>query len=186
MFNVPQGVQSAVTGAGAAVKKGVQAVQQGPVGQAVGQAGQTVSQAATSAGKRASDFLSTIGTSGGAIGAVGLSSFGAGAITGALVSGRQREQDKRRMAGDAIQIGSPHVQGASMPQDLQAGYVNLNTFGSPLPMYGLMGAHNVHAAQMIQDQGTAYQQRLMSTYMPQTGQLPIGAMPQQPQQKGRR
>jgi len=52
---MPQGVQSAVTGAGAAVKKGVQAVQEGPVGQAVG-------QAATSVGNRASQFLSSVTT----------------------------------------------------------------------------------------------------------------------------
>jgi len=90
------------------------------------------------------------------------------------------------MAGDAIQIGSPHVEGSPMPQDLQMGYLNLNTFGSPLPQYGVLASHNLRAAQINQDQGTAYQQQMMTGYMPPTGQLPIGAMPPQPQQKGRR
>jgi len=183
MFNMPQGVQSAVTGAGAAVKKGVQAVQEGPVGQAVG-------QAATSVGNRASQFLSSVTTpppgppSWGGVAAAGIAGLGAGAAVGAAVANQQNK--KGRMAGDAIQIGSPHVEGSPMPQDLQMGYLNLNTFGSPLPQYGVLASHNLRAAQINQDQGTAYQQQMMTGYMPPTGQLPIGAMPPQPQQKGRR
>jgi len=190
MFNVPQGVQSAATGAGAAVKKGVQAVQQGPVGQAVGQAGQAVGQAAASVGNRASQFLSSVTTpppgppSWGGVAAAGIAGLGVGAAVGAAVTNQQNK--KGRMAGDAIQIGSPHVQGAPMPQDLQMGYLNLNTFGSPLPQYGVLASHNLRAAQINQDQGTAYQQQMMTGYMPPTGQLSVGAMPPQPQKKGRR
>lgn len=190
MFNVPQGVQSAATGAGAAVKKGVQAVQQGPVGQAVGQAGQAVGQAAASVGNRASQFLSSVTTppsgapSWGGVAAAGVAGLGAGAAIGSAVANQQNK--KGRMAGDAIQIGSPHVQGAVMPQDLQTGYLNLNTFGSPLPQYGVLASHNLRAAQINQDQGTAYHQQMMTGYMQQTGQLPVGTMPPQPQRKGRR
>ena len=90
------------------------------------------------------------------------------------------------MAGEAIEIGNPHSQNAVMPMDLQAGYLNLNTFGSPLPAHGLMGAHNLRASQRIQDQATASAQQYVSAYMPQTGQVPFGEVTQQPQQKGRR
>lgn len=166
MFNVPQNVQSAVTSAGEAVKSGVQATEK--------------------VGKRAANFIAAIGTSGGPVGSAALIGFGAGAVTGALSSAYQREQGLHRMAGEAIKIGSPHSQSVVMPTDLQAGYLNLNTFGSPLPTHGLMGAHNLRASQIIQDQATASEQQYMSAYMPQTGQLPFGELTQQPQQKGRR
>jgi hypothetical protein len=166
MFNVPPNVQSAVSSAGEAVKSGVQATEK--------------------VGKRAANFIAAIGTSGGSVGSAALIGFGAGAVTGALASAYQREQGQHRMAGEAIEIGSPHSQNAVMPTDLQAGYLNLNTFGSPLPAHGLMGAHNLRASQRIQDQATASAQQYMSAYMPQTGQVPFGEVTQQPQQKGRR
>jgi hypothetical protein len=166
MFNVPPNVQSAVSSAGEAVKSGVQATEK--------------------VGKRAANFIAAIGTSGGSVGSAALIGFGAGAVTGALASAYQREQGQHRMAGEAIEIGSPHSQNAVMPTDLQAGYLNLNIFGSPLPAHGLMGAHNLRASQRIQDQATASAQQYMSAYMPQTGQVPFGEVTQQPQQKGRR
>lgn len=166
MFNVPPNVQSAVSNAGEAVKSGVQATEK--------------------VGKRAANFIAAIGTSGGPVGSAALIGFGAGAVTGALASAYQREQGQHRMAGEAIEIGSPHSQSVVMPPDLQAGYLNLNTFGSPLPAHGLMGAHNLRASQRIQDQATASAQQYISAYMPQTGQVPFGEVTQQPQQKGRR
>jgi len=166
MFNVPPNVQSVVSSAGEAVKSGVQATEK--------------------VGKRAANFIAAIGTSGGPVGSAALIGFGAGAVTGALATAYQREQGLHRMAGEAIEIGSPHSQSVVMPPDLQAGYLNLNTFGSPLPTHGLMGAHNLRASQRIQDQATASAQQYISAYMPQTGQLPFGEVTQQPQQKGRR
>ncbi len=166
MFNAPPNVQSVVSSAGEAVKSGVQATEK--------------------VGKRAANFIAAIGTSGGPVGSAALIGFGAGAVTGALASAYQREQGLHRMAGEAIEIGSPHSQSVVMPPDLQAGYLNLNTFGSPLPTHGLMGAHNLRASQRIQDQATASAQQYISAYMPQTGQLPFGEVTQQPQQKGRR
>jgi len=172
MFNAPPNVQSVVSSAGEAVKSGVQATEK--------------------VGKRAANFIAAIGTSngpggpGGPVGPASLIAFGAGAVTGALATAYQREQKLHRMAGEAIEIGSPHSQSVVMPPDLQAGYLNLNTFGSPLPTHGLMGAHNLRASQRIQDQATASAQQYISAYMPQTGQLPFGEVTQQPQQKGRR
>jgi|GEM_PF-2110133 hypothetical protein len=166
MFNAPPNVQSVVSSAGEAVKSGVQATEK--------------------VGKRAANFIAAIGTSGGPVGSAALIGFGAGAVTGALATAYQREQGLHRMAGEAIEIGSPHSQSVVMPPDLQAGYLNLNTFGSPLPTHGLMGAHNLRASQRIQDQATASAQQYISAYMPQTGQLPFGEVTQQPQQKGRR
>jgi len=166
MFNAPPNVQSVVSSAGEAVKSGVQATEK--------------------VGKRAANFIAAIGTSGGPVGSAALIGFGAGAVTGALATAYQREQGLHRMAGEAIEIGSPHSQSVVMPPDLQAGYLNLNTFGSPLPTHGLMGAHNLRASQRIQDQATASAQQYISAYIPQTGQLPFGEVTQQPQQKGRR
>ncbi len=166
MFNAPPNVQSVVSSAGEAVKSGVQATEK--------------------VGKRAANFIAAIGTSGGPVGSAALIGFGAGAVTGALATAYQREQGLHRMAGEAIEIGSPHSQSVVMPPDLQAGYLNLNTFGSPLPTHGLMGAHNLRASQRIQDQATESAQQYISAYMPQTGQLPFGEVTQQPQQKGRR
>jgi hypothetical protein len=39
-----------------------------------------------------------------------------------------------------------------MPQDLQAGYMHMNRFGSPLPIHGLATPGRVSAAQVAQDQ----------------------------------
>lgn len=91
-------------------------------------------------------------------------------------------------------IGSPgsmgkrsDMPGAAMPQDLQAGYLQLNQFGSPLPQIGVLANNYLRASQVTQDQMTANEQQMMTGMMPQRGQLPMG-MTQQPapQQGGRR
>ena len=75
--------------------------------------------------------------------------FGGGAITG--------ESAGRRTATEKMTLGNPmaHPMAADsvrMPQDLQAGYMHMNRFGSPLPIHGLATPGRVSAAQMAQDQ----------------------------------
>ena len=75
--------------------------------------------------------------------------FGGGAITG--------ESAGRRTATEQMTLGNPmaHPMAADsvrMPQDLQAGYMHMNRFGSPLPIHGLATPGRVSAAQVAQDQ----------------------------------
>ncbi len=75
--------------------------------------------------------------------------FGGGAITG--------ESAGRRTATEQMTLGNPmaHPMAADsvrMPQDLQAGYMHMNRFGSPLPIHGLATPGRVGAAQIAQDQ----------------------------------
>jgi len=130
-----------------------------------------------SVGDRASQFLSQIGTAGGPIGAMAapnLVTYGAGNIQEQLIAGNSDQYARQRGAGSSAVIGSPHNQSAPMPANLSDGYLMLNQPGSPLPMHGLMTAHNTKAAQITQDSGVAMDQRMMTGMMPFTGQLPIG------------
>ena len=75
--------------------------------------------------------------------------FGGGAITG--------ESAGRRSPTEQMSIGNPmaHPTAADsvrMPQDLQAGYLNLAVPGSPLPIHGLATPSRVSMAQVAQDQ----------------------------------
>ena len=75
--------------------------------------------------------------------------FGGGAITG--------ESAGRRTATEQMTLGNPmaHPMAADsvrMPQDLQAGYMHMNRFGSPLPIHGLATPGRVSMAQVAQDQ----------------------------------
>ena len=75
--------------------------------------------------------------------------FGGGAITG--------ESAGRRSPTEQMSIGNPmsHPTAADsvrMPQDLQAGYLNLAVPGSPLPIHGLATPGRVSMAQVAQDQ----------------------------------
>ena len=130
-----------------------------------------------SVGDRASQFLSQIGTAGGPIGAIAapnLVTYGAGNIQEQLIAGNGDQYARQRGAGSSAVIGSPHNQSAPMPANLSDGYLMLNQPGSPLPMHGLMTAHNLKAAQITQDSGVSMDQRMMTGMMPFTGQLPIG------------
>ena len=136
-----------------------------------------------SVGAKAAQFLSQIGTAGGPVGAMntpGLVSFGAGKLREELMAGNSDPYAAQRMGGQGAVIGSPahHLDpslnnAAPMPANLDTGYLHLNQPGSPLPMYGLMTAHNTKAAQLTQDNVVAMDQRMLTGMMPVTGQLPI-------------
>ena len=85
--------------------------------------------------------------------------FGGGAITGDMAD--------RRSPTEEIVMGNPmaHPMAADsvkMPQDLQAGYMHMNRFGSPLPIHGLATPGRTSAAGMMQDQNfIAYQNAIM-------------------------
>ena len=75
--------------------------------------------------------------------------FGGGAITG--------ESADRRSPTEEMVMGNPmaHPMAADsvkMPQDLQAGYMHMNRFGSPLPIHGLGTPGRTTMANMVQDQ----------------------------------
>ena len=75
--------------------------------------------------------------------------FGGGAITG--------ESADRRKPTEEMVMGNPmaHPMAADsvkMPQDLQAGYMHMNRFGSPLPIHGLGTPGRTAMANNMQDQ----------------------------------
>ena len=90
--------------------------------------------------------------------------FGGGAITG--------ESADRRMPTEQMVIGNPMdapmaADQVKMPQDLQAGYLNLARFGSPLPIHGLGTPSRTSFAQSIQDQNfAAYHQSILGARNP--------------------
>ena len=90
--------------------------------------------------------------------------FGGGAITG--------ESADRRQPTEQMTIGNPmaHPMAADsvkMPQDLQAGYVHMNRFGSPLPIHGLGTPARTSMANNIQDQNfMAYHNAIISARNP--------------------
>jgi len=101
--------------------------------------------------------------------------FGGGAITG--------ESSDRRMPTEQMTIGNPMdspmaADQVKMPQDLQAGYLNLARFGSPLPIHGLGTPGRTSLAQSIQDQNfAAYHQSILGARNP-VGMMrvPFGGM----------
>ena len=101
--------------------------------------------------------------------------FGGGAITG--------ESADRRLPTEDIKVGNPMdapmaADQVKMPQDLQAGYLNLARFGSPLPIHGLGTPSRTSLAQSIQDQNfAAYHQSILGARNP-VGmmQVPMGGM----------
>jgi hypothetical protein len=140
-----------------------------------------------SVGAKTAQFLSQIGTAGGPVGAAtapNLVAYGAGDIQEQMGAGNSDQYARQRGAGSAAVIGSPHSQAVPMPANLSDGYLMLNQPGSPLPMYGLMAAHNTKAAQLTQDNIVAMDQRMMTNMMPFTGQLPIGNAVSAAQQLG--
>jgi hypothetical protein len=151
-----------------------------------------------SVGKRAEQFLASIGTAGGAVGAPGLVTFGAGNLQEQLSAAQMNPYlpIQQEAVKQGTVVGSPHASNMapglstpSMPRDFDSGYMHLNIPGSPLPMYGLMAAHNKIAAHGIQNQSRAMQQHALLPFMPLTGQLPVDPMMVQQQmtpQKGQR
>ena len=101
--------------------------------------------------------------------------FGGGAITG--------ESADRRSPTEQTIIGNPmaHPMAADsvkMPQDLQAGYVHMNRFGSPLPIHGLGTPGRTGLANMMQDQNfMAYHKAIIGNRNPMgMSRIPFGAI----------
>jgi len=102
-------------------------------------------------------------------------SFGGGAITGDMAD--------RREPTENITVGNPMAapmaaDSVAMPQDLQAGYLALNRFGSPLPIHGLATPSRTSMANMMQDQNfAAYHRAILGARNPAgMMQVPMGGM----------
>ena len=102
-------------------------------------------------------------------------SFGGGAITG--------ESAARRAPTEEMVIGNPMdspmaADSVKMPQDLQAGYMHMNRFGSPLPIHGLGTPSRTGLANMIQDQNfMAYHKAIIGNRNPMgMSKIPFGAI----------
>ena len=102
-------------------------------------------------------------------------SFGGGAITG--------ESADRRAPTEEMVIGNPMdspmaADSVKMPQDLQAGYMHMNRFGSPLPIHGLGTPSRTGLANMIQDQNfMAYHKAIIGNRNPMgMSKIPFGAI----------
>ena len=101
--------------------------------------------------------------------------FGGGAITG--------ESAGRRAPTEEMVMGNPmaHPMAADsvkMPQDLQAGYMHMNRFGSPLPIHGLGTPGRTGLANMMLDQNfMAYHKAIIGNRNPMgMSRIPFGAI----------
>ena len=101
--------------------------------------------------------------------------FGGGAITG--------ESADRRNPTEEMVMGNPmaHPMAADsvkMPQDLQAGYMHMNRFGSPLPIHGLGTPGRTAMAHNMQDQNfMAYHNAIVGMRNPiGMARVPFGGM----------
>ena len=101
--------------------------------------------------------------------------FGGGAITG--------ESADRRTPTEEMVMGNPmaHPMAADsvkMPQDLLAGYMHMNRFGSPLPIHGLGTPGRTTMANMMQDQNfMAYHNAIIGMRNPiGMSRVPFGGM----------
>ena len=101
--------------------------------------------------------------------------FGGGAITGDMAD--------RRSPTEEIVMGNPmaHPMAADsvkMPQDLQAGYMHMNRFGSPLPIHGLGTPGRTAMANNMQDQNfMAYHNAIIGMRNPVgMSRVPFGGM----------
>ena len=126
----------------------------GPVGAAVG--GVAGSLIGGAVGEKAGEAMSGMREKRMA-GDLMRTAFGGGAITGDMAD--------RRSPTEEIVMGNPmaHPMAADsvkMPQDLQAGYMHMNRFGSPLPIHGLGTPGRTTMAQDIQDGNFVMQHRM--------------------------
>ena len=101
--------------------------------------------------------------------------FGGGAITG--------ESADRRKPTEEMVMGNPMAAPTAadfvkMPQDLQAGYMHLNRFGSPLPIHGLATPGRTTMAQDIQDGNFVMLHRMQVANRDPIGmsRIPFGAI----------
>ena len=121
--------------------------------------------------EKADAFLAGLGTAGGAIGAPGLVTFGAGDTQRQVITGNM----DNNWAAKEQQM----VEDAAMPQNLDASYLKLNLPGSPLPMNGLTAAQNLNASISNQKMFLSHYQMTLAQMMPPGGfqQLPMGLPP---------
>ena len=101
--------------------------------------------------------------------------FGGGAITGDMAD--------RRSPTEEMVMGNPMAAPTAadfvkMPQDLQAGYMHLNRFGSPLPIHGLATPGRTTMAQDVQDGNFVMQHRMQVANRNPIGmsRIPFGAI----------
>ena len=125
--------------------------------------------------EKADQFLSGLGTAGGAIGSPELMAFGGADIQNQVMSGNVDEYQNIRMRQGDTRIG----ESAAMPSDLDASYLKLNLPGSPLPTNGLLAPQNIIGAQQTQDMIMSQEQMFLAQYLPAAGlsQLPVGQPP---------
>ena len=125
--------------------------------------------------EKADQFLTGLGTAGGAIGSPQLMGFGGTDIQNQVMSGNMDEYANIRMRQDEIKIG----ESAAMPPDLDASYLKLNLPGSPLPVNGLLAPQNIIGAQQTQDVIRSEEQMFLARFIPAAGlsQLPVGQPP---------
>ena len=125
--------------------------------------------------EKADQFLSGLGTAGGAIGSPQLMGFGGTDIQNQVMSGNIDEYASIRMRQGDTRIG----ESAAMPSDLDASYLKLNLPGSPLPTNGLLAPQNIVGAQQTQDMIMSQEQMFLAQYLPAAGlsQLPVGQPP---------
>ena len=125
--------------------------------------------------EKADQFLTGLGTAGGAIGSPQLMGFGGTDIQNQVMSGNMDEYANIRMRQDEIKIG----ESAAMPPDLDASYLKLNLPGSPLPTNGLLAPRNMVAAEQNQDMILSQEQMFLAQFLPAAGlmQLPVGQPP---------
>ena len=125
--------------------------------------------------EKADQFLTGLGTAGGAIGSPQLVGFGGTDVQSQVMSGNVDEYQNIRMRQAEINIG----ESIPMPPDLDASYLKLNLPGSPLPANGLLARNNVLRAQQTQDLIMSQGQMFLTQYLPAAGlsQLPVGQPP---------
>ena len=125
--------------------------------------------------EKADQFLSGLGTAGGAIGSPQLMGFGGTDIQNQVMSGNIDEYASIRMRQGDTRI----EESAAMPSDLDASYLKLNLPGSPLPPNGLLATQNIRGAQQTQDMIMSQEQMFLAKFIPAAGlsQLPVGQPP---------
>ena len=125
--------------------------------------------------EKADQFLSGLGTAGGAIGSPQLIGFGGTDIQNQVTSGNIDEYASIRMRQGDTRIG----ESSAMPSDLDASYLKLNLPGSPLPTNGLLAPQNIIGAQQTQDMIRSEEQMFLARFIPAAGlsQLPVGQPP---------
>ena len=125
--------------------------------------------------EKADQFLTGLGTAGGAIGSPQLMGFGGTDIQNQVMSGNIDEYASIRMRQGDTRI----EESAAMPSDLDASYLKLNLPGSPLPANGLLAPQNMVAAERNQNFIRSEEQMFLAKFIPAAGlmQLPVGQPP---------